>query len=333
MNNQLHFSKSLAQQNGLAILSHGMGQDSTTITYKLLTDADFRAKALNGKALVIVFSDTGNERSDVYGHAWKIKDLCQSRGIKFIHLAGTSTVEMHTEAGRDCSHIELGFHTAAWDSLTVMYNRNHCLAIRNNKSCTDNLKIKPIYRWLNTFCADLLGVEKERSHGKRDLVEFAEKTGSIDMMIGFAVGEESRMKKASKPGKQAWWKAINKTFPLITELGFDRSACIDFMDSTDWGACGPSMCKFCPNITKQTLVLMWLENRSDFIAWVRHERNKLNKWAPIQEAKGEANGTALGRKGTLVEELRSALEEFKDWSLEDLKEYDFRNGHCISNGY
>tara|TARA_Y100000310_G_scaffold243676_1_gene248217 strand:- start:3266 stop:4267 length:1002 start_codon:yes stop_codon:yes gene_type:complete len=333
MKNQLHFSKTNALENGLCILSHGMGQDSTTITYKLFTDADFRARTLDGRSLVIVFSDTGNERSDVYDHAWKIQDLCKAFGVLFVHLAGSDTIEMHQLKGRDTSHINGGFHTEAWSSLVAMYMRNHCLAIRNSKSCTDNLKIKPIYRWLNAFCADLLGVEKERSHGKRDLVELAEKTRPIKMMIGFAVGEESRMKKASKPGKQAWWQSVEKTFPLITDLAFNRADCIDFMQSTQWGACGPSMCKFCPNITKQTLVLMWLENRSYFIAWVRHERNKLNKWGAAQAEKEANNTGALGRNKNLIEELRLALAEFSDWSLEDLKEYDFRNGHCISNGY
>jgi len=330
--NHLIWKKENALKNGLCIESVGMGQDSTAIFYKFLTDKDFALKKLDGRSFMMIFADTGNERDDVYAHAWKVKDLCAAYGIKFIHLAHPLVGEIHREAGRSTDHLTYGFHSDAWAALAIRYSNTHSLAMRSNKSCTDNLKIKPIYRFLNAFCAELMG-EEEKSHGKKNIVAFAESTTKIEMMIGFAVGEENRMKKAETTGKESWWSAIDKTFPLITDLGMSRMDCIEFMESTPWGACGPSMCKFCPNITKQTLVLMWLEDRSSFIQWAKHERDKLNKWAPIQEAKGAANSTALGRKGTLIEELRSALEEFKDWSLEDLKEYDFKNGHCISNGY
>jgi len=317
---------------GLLVLSFGAGQDSTTIFYRFLLDPAFRSAKLNGRNLVLVFADTGDERAATYDHMWRIKDLCNAYGIKCIHLASAWTIEMHKKNGRSVDHITTGFHSESWAALAAQYLRNHNLAIRRNKSCTDNLKIKPIYRWLNSFCAELMG-EKIKDHGKQNIQAYAKQFGKIEMMIGFAKGEESRVKKAAKAGKQKWWQSIEKTFPLVDVLSMDRLECISYMETTPWGACGPSMCKMCPNITKQTLVLMWLDDRASFIDWARHEKRKLKKWAPIQAAKGEANSYALGGTKDLFGELREALETFKDWSLEDLKEYDFKNGHCISNGY
>lgn len=332
-----------AMDNGICSLSFGAGQDSTTILYELIYNPIFRIEKLKGRSLIVIFCDTGNERREVYSHLWSVKTLCESFGIKFVHLAGKykskktkySTIEMHKRKGRDTDHIITDFHTEASSSLQAKYETNDSLMMRNNPSCTSNLKILPFYRFMNSLCAELLGKEKVRDYGKKDLVEFAEKTQAIEVMIGFAVGEEKRMEGAQAPQKSKWWESVEKTFPLITELKLDRNACIDFMDSTPHGACGPSMCKMCPNITKQTLVLMWRikERRSDLIDWVRFEKRKLRTWAPIQAEKEEANNGAFGRKLDLFGELREALEKFSDWSDEELLEHEFRNGHCISASY
>jgi len=340
---QLIWTNAKALEQGILALSFGAGQDSTTILYQLVYNPAFALEKLQGRALIVIFCDTGNERKEVYEHLWMIKDLCAAYGIKFVHLAGNikskktkhSTVDFHQAKGRDTDHIITAFHTSASNSLQAKNESNDSLPVRNNPSCTSNLKILPFYRYMNSLCAELLGKEKVRDHGKRDLVEFCGHTRKLEVMIGFAVGEEKRMEGASKDQPQKWWQSVEKTFPLITDLQLDRNGCIAFMESTPHGACGPSMCKMCPNITKQTLVLMWRlkERRNDLLDWIRAERRKLNTWAPIQAEKGATNIAALGSSKTLVEELRLALEKFEDVSTEDLLEHEFRNGHCISTGY
>lgn len=51
----------------LTILSFGGGQDSTTILYKLVFDADFKARYAPGDLLVLM-ADTGNEHPETYSH-------------------------------------------------------------------------------------------------------------------------------------------------------------------------------------------------------------------------------------------------------------------------
>lgn len=322
------------KRKGLLVLSFGGGQDSTTILYKLILDKPFRDSKLKGRNLVLIMSDTGDERKKTYDHVWSIKNLCKSLGIAFQYIASEETIKMHDEDGRNTDFIRAGFHTDSWASLGAQYKRNHNLAIRRNKSCTDNLKIKPIYRWMDAFCNEIMDNDDRDHKGKPHIREYAKAYGNIEVMIGFTKGEETRVKKAKKfSGGAKWWESIDKTFPLADEIPMDRGDCIDFMETSPYGSCPPSMCKMCPNITKHTLILMWHDDRAAFIEWCRHERRKIKRWAPIQEEKGKANTFALGGKLNLIGELRAAMKKFSHMTLEEIREYDFSHGHCISNGY
>lgn len=321
-------------RKGLLLLSFGGGQDSTTILYKFLLDKATRDKKLKGRNLVVVFADTGDERKATYTHVWKIAALCKAYGILFRHLGSDETCKMHQKNSRDSSKIITGYHTESWPSLGGQYLRNHNLAIRKNKSCTDNLKIKPIYRWLDTFCNSLM-LNDDRGHkGKPHIQEYAKKYRKIEVMIGFTKGEETRIKKARNfKGGAKWWNSIEKTFPLVDDFPMTRTDCITYMSNSPFDVCPPSMCKMCPNITKHTLLLMWFDDRWAFIEWYRHERRKLKKWGSTQEEKGKANTYALGGKYDLIGELRAAMNKYKHMSLEEIRDHDFSHGHCINNGY
>ena len=322
-----------ARRKGLLLLSFGAGQDSTTLLYKFILDKQFRDGQLKGRNLVTVFADTGNERKATYDHAWMINDLCKQHGIKFVQLASEWTKNMHAKNGRDVGHLVSGYHSDSWSSLSVQYERNSNLAIRNNKSCTLNLKINPIYRWLDGFCDELMDSDGTGHYGKKHLVEYSAKYGKVEVIIGFTKGEERRIKKAGKPGKQKWWESIEKTFPLATDLKMDRLDCIKFLKDCPYPDCPPSMCKMCPNITKHTLIIMWHFDRWAFIEWCRHERAKIKKWGPVQLEKGKPNSHALGGKKNLIEELRAAMKKYEHMTLDEIREYDYSHGHCISNGY
>lgn len=313
---------------GLCVLSFGAGQDSFAILQKLILDLKFRNEILKGRNLVVVFADTGDERDETYDTLWRAKQICQSYGIKFVHLASMQTIYRHIFDGRDCADILDGFHSESWSSLQGQYDRNHNLAMRRNKSCTDNLKIKPIYRWLDFFCSQMLGDPSRMHINKNHIQEYATWYGKIEMLIGFSKGEEGRIKKAKAPGREPWWWAVKKSFPLKA-FRMTRLDCIEFMESTKFGSCGPSMCRMCPNISKQTLLLMWLTDRKAFMNWCMNEQRKFKKW----NHRGSENTGALGGRVVLTEELFKTFDNLKGWSIDQLKEHEHTHGHCINNGY
>jgi 3'-phosphoadenosine 5'-phosphosulfate sulfotransferase (PAPS reductase)/FAD synthetase len=325
----MHFDP---KKKGLVVLSFGAGQDSTTILYRLIQEPKVRAKALEDRNFAVVFADTGNERPETYDHAWYIYNICRYHGIKFAHLASPETVEMHRKNGRDPSHLLTGYESRTWTSLGGQYRRNSSLAVRNNKSCTDNLKIRPIYRWLDHLCDQLMDNDGKGDRGKRHILEYTERYGRIRMMIGFTKGEEKRIKKSLNFAGAKWFSKIARTFPLA-DWGFDRLDCINYMQQSKFNDCPPSMCMMCPNVTKHSLIILWHEHRWEFIEWCRHERRKAEKWIPIQKAKGKRHVMALGRKYNLIEELRMAMKELAHMSYQEIKDYHFTHGHCISNGY
>tara|TARA_R110000803_G_scaffold162194_1_gene225848 strand:+ start:37999 stop:38940 length:942 start_codon:yes stop_codon:yes gene_type:complete len=296
---------------GLTVLSFGAGQDSTALLYRIIFEISFRSLMLNGNRLMVVFSDTGNEHFETYEHLKEIKKICAVYGVEFHHLTP-----------------DLGYHSESWQTLEHQFKKNNSIAMKRVKSCTDNLKIKPIYRWLDHQCSILLGKESRNHFGKKHIIEFAEKYAPIRMIIGFAKGEESRMLKTQKFGVQKWWESIDKIFPLIQDLDWGRADCINYMESTGLAVCGPSNCIFCPNVSKQELIYLWRFQKSNFLRWARLERNKFNA-----NTHKEKNVGALGNQRSLVAELRVALEKHGDMTDQELKDYKFSHGHCISGGY
>jgi len=161
-------------QSELTILSFGGGQDSTTLLYKLALDPLFRARYAPRKLLVIM-SDTGDEHEATYAHVTYIKGFCQLHKIEFVHLTA-----------------DMGYHAESWQSLRGFYRAKGTIGSRAYvKSCTDQLKLQPIYRYINNYLSDRYGFTRS-SKNKKAFGEFAEKYGKITMMIGIAAGEESR---------------------------------------------------------------------------------------------------------------------------------------------
>jgi 3'-phosphoadenosine 5'-phosphosulfate sulfotransferase (PAPS reductase)/FAD synthetase len=297
--------------NGLVVLSFGAGQDSTAILYRLIRDPKWRVYKLRGSRLVVVFSDTGNEHPETYEHLASIKRICHAYGVEFHHLTP-----------------DLGYHSEAWQSLEHQFKTNGTIAMKRVKSCTDNLKIKPIYRWLDHYCSKLLGDESRSHQGKPHIQAFAKLYGPIIMLIGFTAekNEIKRARKAKRAGAELWWQSIQKEFPLIWSR-WSRSDCINYMESTGWKSCPPSNCMMCPNVSKQELIYLWRFHKKEFIRWAKHERIKLKK-----NATKERNVGALGNQRDLITELRAALNKFGHWSDDQLKEYKHSHGHCISSG-
>ena len=203
-----------AAEPEVTVLSLGGGQDSTEILYRLIFDPAFRARYAP-KRLVVVFSDTVDEHDETYTHLDYLDGLCAEHGV-----------EMHRLTP------DMGFHGTGYWALGLVGFQRKSRTVGSKcfrKSCTDNLKIKPIYRWLSAWLARVFGFPTAGPvwKTKEPLVEYAKRFGRVRMLIGFAKGEEKRV--AADATLRPWMRlAVARVFPLV-ELGLDRAACVASM--------------------------------------------------------------------------------------------------------
>lgn len=295
----------------LTVLSFGAGQDSTAILYKILLEPKFKEKYVKGK-LIVVFSDTGNEHPETYRHVRYIDGLCHKHKIEFYHLTP-----------------DMGYHTKSWSSLEIQMSRNSTIAMRGSKICTDNLKIKPIYRFINHYIGQHLGLNiNNAENGHLNLVAYGSLLGKVRMLIGIAKGEESRKEKADKswPSVADWMRDnVQRVYPLI-DIKYGRYECQEYMRNCKFETCVPSNCMMCPYMSKQELLLLSIDHPAEFKKWVKYEKAKLLKFK-----NNEKNHGVFATKATLEEHLKEAKKKFKDWTVEQLREYRFSHGHCIKN--
>lgn len=310
----------------LTVLSFGAGQDSTYILYKIIRDPAYRQRFVQGR-LIVLMSDTGNEHRHTYEHVQFIRQLCIDNNIEFYFITA-----------------DMGYHPNTWPSLeSQMIKNNSIMSMMMPRSCTDNLKIKPIYNFLNVWIANNIyaqGIGSD-TRNRKWITQYFNDHGKIDVMIGIAAGEESRVSVTKKDKKAAqlnlfckpkkavnvWMaKCINRTYPMITE-GIDRQGAQDYINVTPWPLPFPSNCKFCPFLTKQEILWQYRFYPEDFNQWVIYEENKLNR--------NPGHPRNLGVKGVklLPEILAEAIAEFGDWTDEQLNEYKMSHGHCVKSVY
>lgn len=310
----------------LTILSFGAGQDSTYILYKIIRDSFYRAKFVKGK-LIVVMSDTGNEHRHTYEHVEYIKKLCLDNDIEFYFLTA-----------------DMGYHPNTWPTLEFQMKKNNSImSMMMPRSCTDNLKIKPFYNFLNVWIANNIYGENlpPSTRNKKWIQKYFNDHGKIHVIIGIAAGEEGRVKKTKKEKKAAqmdlfkkpkravnvWMnKCINRFYPMIIE-GIDRQKAQDYILATPWDLPFPSNCKFCPFLTKPEMLWMYRFYPEDWYEWVQYEINK-RYYHP-----GEKRNLGVKGEKTLPEILAEAIEEFGDWTDDQLNEYKMSHGHCVNSQY
>lgn len=335
----------VAADESLTVLSFGGGQDSTAILYKLVYDEDFRARYAPGR-LVVVMSDTGDEHPKTYAHIEETKAFCAKHGIEFHFLTS-----------------DLGYHSDAWRNLRHQYNRNKSVGSKvYMKTCTTNLKISPIYKWLAEWVANEYGFEFKE---KRSLVEFAKAYGKIRVLLGIAKREEGRVSpnyslddyrrftkirkaraiarkrckelgirakfRGKAPDLQKWFvEAIEKVYPLI-DLGMDRQACQDYIRLAGHTVPPPSNCMLCPFMSE--IELLWLQRNhpEDYEDWVRIERAKIEEHAR-RGTPPEKNFGVWSTK-LLPEKLMEAEAKHGHMTNADLDEYKMSHGHCVGSVY
>lgn len=304
----------------LSILSYGGGQDSTAILIKLIHDLDFRKKYAP-EDLLVIFSDTGDEHPHTYKYIEEvIKPLCDRHSIEFIWLTP-----------------DMGFHSEAWPSLMGQFYRNdNIMGCGFGQTCTDNLKIKPIYRAVCRYVNERYLYGMSREHGKVAFYDYYHRYGhKINVLLGIAREEERRLDQDWKESKYTpkWMKdCFEKDYPLIDE-GMNRRDCQEYISSMGYQVPFPSNCMRCHHMSKQELV--WLERNypEKFNEWVDREAAKIlkNAWK-VKEGKIKSN---LGVKGEklLPELLEEAKAQFGHWTNEELEDYKFSHGHCVKSSY
>jgi len=296
----------------LAVLSFGAGQDSTALLHLYIRDPEFRARYAPGD-FVVVQSDPGNEHNETYEHTRNMRALCDRHGVEFWFLT------------RD-----LGFHSDKWPGLVEFYKRtNTCGSKAFRKVCTDKLKLSPIYKWLSQWVAKGYGMP-DYGHpykGKTPLVEFAERYGKIQMLIGIGADEGKRV--GGNEDKLPKWQrlSVKKVYPLI-DMGMDRAKCQEYLRGIGEIIPLPSNCKICPFLSEQELLWLYRFCPDDYYEWVGIEAAKLK----ANEHMGNKNLTVWGKK-TLPEVLVQAQEKYGHWSESRLMEYKYSHGHCLMSKY
>lgn len=290
------------------MLSFGAGQDSTALLYKYVYDTEFRAEYAPGRFLVVC-SDTGDEHLETYQHIAEVKVFCREHRLEFHHLT-----------------TDKGYHKGDWTSLRGFYNAKKTVGSKAfPKTCTDKLKLVPIYNFLEEWLGKEYGVAVGR---KKGFYEYAKKYGKLRVIIGIAAGEEKRVGGIDS----TIWRerTVEKVYPLIT-LGMDRKKCQDYISEVGHKVPVPSNCILCPFVSEQELVWLYRNQPNDFNDWVRIEQNKLDNNTHLPK---DRNLGVWGKAGkNLRHILEEALEKFGHWTLNELNDYKMSHGHCVASKY
>lgn len=291
----------------LTLFSYGGGQDSFTILLLLIHDPVFRAKYAPGD-LQVVMSDTGAEHTHTYEHLKRVRALCYEHAIAF------------TLIGRDSP-----FRGKNWGTIWEQYNTHSTIgSISFPQSCTDKLKIKPIDNWLEHHIDERYGCVGTR---KRGFYDFHEKYGKINLILGFAAGEERRKSSGSQDPK---WKqrTMVRQYPLI-DLGLDRKGCHQMIRMYGEKVPYPSNCTICFYMSLQEL--LWMEHFETKVlrTWAAMEQRKFDR--DIREHGERRNGVFGSR--SIMEQLQLARERYGHLTPEELDEHKMSHGHCTKSRY
>lgn len=305
----------------LTVLCYGCGQDSTTLLYRYALDEEFRRKFAPNRFLVLM-AETGDEHPATYEHLAFTKEFCKQHGIEFVHITP-----------------EMGYHSQNWQSLRGFYRAMGCCGSKAfPKTCTDRLKLQPIYKFLEDWLEGQYGVAAGK---KKGYVDFARRHGRIRMIIGIAKGEESRMADPSQE-TQLWKRhAIEMSYPLV-ELGLDRAGCQAYMKEVDLPCPPPSNCILCPFLSEIELLYLYRFMHADYLDWVEIEAVKLAKNShmnavEVTDKKGRIktvnkNYGVWGEK-TLPQKMKEVLEKYGTMTDEQLRDYKMSHGHCVASKY
>lgn len=309
----------------ITVLSFGGGQNSAALLQLALHDVSFRERFEDGD-LLVVMADTGAEHPATNAYIDEVKALCEGRAVPFLHVTP-----------------DLGFHTGSWaKGLIGQYQATSTVgSVGFRASCTDSLKIAPLYKAVEDWISREYGFPTGR--GKLALKEYVRVFGrKLRVWIGFGAEETHRLRAHSaqlgpngiiQKQKPRWFEqCIEIVYPLV-ELGMDRAACQQYITSVGQTIPPPSLCIWCHWKSHSEVEWMRRVMPKELRLWLALERRKREVWEGRTSKKTGLRIKNLGVKGsqTLEEFVNEAREMFRDWSTEQLAEYNFSHGHVVAS--
>ena len=264
-----------------------------------------------GKLLVIM-SDTGDEHPRTKIHVKEIREVCEHADVEFYLIT------------RD-----MGFHSKSWQSLTAQFRRSNSIgSVAMLQACTDQLKIRPIHKFLGRWLVNRYGCKQGRNLNIT-FDDFCSRYGKIRMLLGFAGGEERRIAKPSKWDAKWKGRCIQKEFPLIDHQ-IDRQGAQKIIRDYGYNVPPPSNCMRCFYMSQQELIWLYRNHRQEYDEWVELEQNKIEH-SRLRGIPDEKNNGVFG-KITIPEKLVQALEKYGDWTDEQLEDYKMNHG-CVASKF
>lgn len=280
--------------------------------YKYIYDPSFRARYAPGDFLVIM-SDTGDEHDYTIKYVEYIKKVCKQHNIEFHHLTS-----------------DKGYHRKSWTGLIEWQKRTGNIVMLGVKSCTDNLKIVPIYKFLDEWVSKKYDLPYNGR--KQSIKAFRDKfSQNINVIIGISKGEEKRIKKAKEREydiKTSQWKScITPIYPLI-DLEMGRTECQDFIRSCNHPVPPPSNCMRCPYMSDVELLWLNYYHPGKVIEWAELEETKMNKFKDSDKK----NCGVFSSTKTIWDKLENAQNKHGHLTHKELDEYKFNHG-CVKSRY
>lgn len=324
----------MALNKNLTVLSFGGGQDSTAILLKLIYNKTFRKKYAPDH-LIVVMSDTGNEHPYTYKHVEIMRRLCEKNSIPFFFLTS-----------------DQGYHAPSWPNLIDPQIRpksskhKATLVQLGMKSCTDKLKIVPIYKFLDEYVNEQYEygykVQEVRGCRKKALLRYFEEHGHLRVLIGYAKGEEGRAERAMKlqekqrKNTRGWQHIIDRQFPLI-DIAMNREACVKYIEKNVPYEVMPSNCMLCPYQSLAELLWLARYDPTMFGLWATMEAKKIARYKHLEgtttpTGKPFKNFGVYSSVKLLPQRLEDAQEKYGHLSKEELHRHKKFHG-CQTNNF
>lgn len=298
----------------LFVVSVGAGQDSTAAVYRLGLDPAFRQKYAGNARILCVMAAVGDEHADTDAHVPVLEAFCKAHDMEFVHIT-----------------FDMGFHRGAWaKGLRAFYeSKNTIGSAAFPKTCTDNLKISVIYRFLAWYIAKNIFGDESLADRKTSLYLYEAAYGKLQVFIGIAFGEESRVDDGTprpcdkcngtgiasedadervarlialnatcrtckgsgiKPPRHKWMEdCISRIYPLIDER-MDRAACQAYIRSVGRVVPPASNCYMCPYKSPIEILWSWMVDPERFAVWVRLEQAKLDANVHMNAVRNDKSG-------------------------------------------
>ena len=300
----------------VTVLSFGAGQDSTALLHRLHYDPTWRAKYAPGR-LIVVISDTGDEHPETLLHVERVRAICRERGLEFTHITP-----------------DMGYHPKNWRTLmTQLYANDNLLGTGLTRSCTENLKLVPLRRYVADWLSREYGLPNQRERGKfytgKVFRAYGEATGQrVRILIGITAGEETRM-YGTVDGWQG--ETMVRQYPLAYE-GMDRMGCQRYCRERGEFVPPPSHCMRCHFMGPMGLLVLARKYPDKLAEWIEREAAKIAKNAAECTAKGKRNLGVFGEK--LIPEMLALAEagQYGSMSLDELEALSFNRG-CSAQRY